>query len=253
MPKLADVIRAICLHMPEVEETVSHGSPEYRVRKKSFAYHTVNHHGDGRLALIVNADKATQAERVGADPGVFFVPAYTGPRGWYGIELSAGLPWPRVAELACEAYQRVAPASLADSAEPLAKVPKPDTVDLRKIDPFFFPKNQKLLQRLRKLCLSLPEVSEGSSFGSPVFRAGKKTFCQFWCKDEAGCAMFWVGRDGQAAFTGDERFDIPPYMGSNGWIRLRFDQGFDEDEVSALLLESYRHFALKRMLVKLDG
>ena len=248
MPSLAEVIRAVCLQMPEAEEASSHGSPEYRVRKKAFATFTVNHHGDGRLALNLNADKQTQVERVEADPKIFFVPAYVGAKGWYGIDLSRGLAWSAVAELVCEAYRRVAPAPLAAAAVPLERVPTPDTVVLQKIDPFFFPKNQKLLERLRKLCLSLPEVGEATAFGSPVFKAGKKTFCQFSCHGEAGCALVWVGPEGQAAFSADDRFDVPPYFGAHGWIRLRLDRRFDEAEVMALLLESYRHFALKRML-----
>jgi predicted DNA-binding protein (MmcQ/YjbR family) len=132
-------------------------------------------------------------------------------------------------------------------------VPNPDTVDIKKIDPFFAPKNQALLEQLRKICLGLPEVAEASSFGSPVFKAGKKSFCQFSTWNGIPAAFFWVGVDRQGAFTMDKRFDIPPYMGHNGWIRLRLDKKFNTKEIESLALESYRHFALKRMLTALDS
>lgn len=248
MPGLNEVVKAMCLHMPEAEEVLSHGLPEYRVRGKAFARYTVNHHGDGKLALILNASPAEQALMVQADPKVFFVPAYVGHRGWYAIDLAQGVPWKRVAELVQEAYCRVAPAPLAKQARPLKKVAKPDTVDLKKIDPFFAPKNQKLLAKLRRLCLSLPETTEDTAFGMPVFKAGKKTFCQFNCYHGRPTALFWVGPEGQTALTADARYTIPAYMGHNGWISLGLNKRFDEAEVHELALQSYRHFALKRML-----
>ena len=252
MPHLNEVVRAMCLCLPEAEEVSSHGSPEYRVRGKAFARYTVNHHGDGKLALILNASPAEQALVVDSDPQLFFVPAYVGHRGWYAIDLAGGLSWRRVAELVRDAYVRVAPAPLGRNAAALAKVSKPDTVDLKKIDPFFAPKNQKLLARLRRACLALPETSEGVSFGMPVFKAGKKTFCQFNCYSGRPTALFWAGPEGQASLKSDPRFSIPPYMGHNGWVALSLDARFDEAEVQALARESYRHYALQRMLKMLD-
>ena len=62
---------------------------------------------------------------------------------------------------------------------------------------------------------------------------------------------FWVGIQGQGLMTQDPRFTIPPYMGHNGWIALDVEQGHDDKELRSLALESYRHFALKRMLATL--
>ena len=42
----------------------------------------------------------------------------------------------------------------------------------------------RVLQRLRKLCLSLPETSEVGSWGHPNFRAGKRTFVTFEWVDQ---------------------------------------------------------------------
>jgi predicted DNA-binding protein (MmcQ/YjbR family) len=252
MPHVQDVIDKICLHFPETEKVISHGSPEYKVRGKSFASFSINHHGDLRVALILNASRETQTMYVESAPKVFFVPPYVGPKGWYGIDLASKVRWERVAELTRDAYVRVAPKTLGEQAVPLKKVPEPDTVDVKKLDPLFAPRNQKRLDSIRKICLALPEASEDATFGSPVFRVGKKTFVQFTTWKGIPCAHFWVGPARQVALTADKRFDIPPYMGHNGWIRLAIDKRFDTEEIEALALESYRHFALKRMLKALD-
>lgn len=56
----------------------------------------------------------------------------------------------------------------------------------------------------------------------------------------------------QTVLTADARFEIPPYMGHNGWIALDVTRSADWDEIRALAEQSYRHFAGKRMLAKLD-
>ncbi len=52
--------------------------------------------------------------------------------------------------------------------------------------------------------------------------------------------------------SNDDRYDISPYTGHNGWIDLDVEDHEDWQEIELLLLESYRHFALKRMLKALD-
>jgi predicted DNA-binding protein (MmcQ/YjbR family) len=86
-----------------------------------------------------------------------------------------------------------------------------------------------------------------------VWRAGKKTFAQaYQYRDEDRLRIaFWVGVERQAMLTGDERYEIPKYMGHNGWIALDVSKHLDADEVSELALFSYRHFALRRMLQQL--
>src|ERR1700730_11291831 len=105
-------VREACLWLPEAQEFVSHGAPNFRVRGKTFATYVVNHHGDGRVALWLNALPGSQELHVGAEPAHFFVPPYVGPRGWLGVVLDRGIAWKRVAALVREAYEKVAPAAL---------------------------------------------------------------------------------------------------------------------------------------------
>jgi len=62
---------------------------------------------------------------------------------------------------------------------------------------------------------------------------------------------FWVGVHAQLLMTDDPRYTIPPYMGHNGWIALDVGRDCDWHEIETLTLQSYRHFALKRMLLLL--
>jgi hypothetical protein len=108
--ELFDTVREICLWLPQSEEFLSHGSPNFRVRGKGFACYVVNHHGDGRVALWIAAPAGAQEAHVRSKPKHFFVPPYVGVRGWLGVNLNTGLSFKTVAELVREAYLKVAPA-----------------------------------------------------------------------------------------------------------------------------------------------
>jgi predicted DNA-binding protein (MmcQ/YjbR family) len=233
---------------------MSHGSPNFRVRGKTFATYAVNHHGDGRVALWLNALPGSQDMHVRAEPAHFFVPPYVGPRGWLGVVLDQGIAWKRVAALVREAYEKVAPAELRAriGKTPPFKAPgRPLTAS--QVDPMKSPRALAVLKPLRRLCLDLPESQEQRQFGYPVWQAGKKTFALARYDGQQLTLSFWVGVDQQGLLTADPRYRIPPYMGHNGWIALDVSTHCDWDEVAALVLQSYRHFALKRMLLQLPG
>ena len=78
---ISQAVREVCLWFPEAEEILSHGSPDFRVRGKTFATYVINHHGDGRIALWLNAPQGAQDHCVQQEPKHYFVPPYVGPRG----------------------------------------------------------------------------------------------------------------------------------------------------------------------------
>ncbi len=248
-----DAVREVCLSFPETEEFLSHGSPNFRVRGKTFAMYTVNHHGDGRIALWLAAPEGAQEHYTRTEPKYFFVPPYVGPRGWLGVHLDKGLSWKRIAEIVRAAYEKVAPPALVRTLGKTIEI-KPPTrkLAIEDFDPLQTRKAQSVLKPLRKMCLALPEVTEGVQFGSPVWRAARKTFAQAYADKKQILFLFWVGVDRQAMFTLDKRYEIPAYMGHNGWIALDVSDGVNWDEVRELALSSYRHFALKRMLNALE-
>ena len=248
-----DAVRGLCLALPDVEAFISHGMPNFRRRKgKVFAILALNHHGDGRIALWLNTPPALQSERVDESPRHFFVPPYVGPSGWLGVRLETGLAWKRVCELVRQAYEH----TLKRPGPPLATpvVPGPSRrPTLADVDPMFTPQAQAAVAAMREVCLALPESSEDTQFGKPVWRAGKKVFAKCYAyRDAPVRAAFWVGVDRQGPMTMDRRFSVPAYLGPGGWIALDVAQGFDLDELRSLALESYRHYASKRMLAALD-
>jgi hypothetical protein len=262
-----EAVREVCLSFPEAEEVVSHGFPDFRVRGKTFASYVVNHHGDGRVALWLNAPLGSQDHYSKSEPKHFFVPPYVGPRGWLGVQLNKGLSWQRVAALVRQAYEKVAPRALTESIGETVQIKPPAALSAEQIDPLKSRRAQTVLTGLRKICLSWPEVAEDQQFGSPVWRAGKKTFVWLHADRNAGGSAaktagrgaarrapprlqlyFWVGVATQSFMTADARFEIPPYIGHQGWIALDVTEHCDWKEVRGLALASYRHFALQRML-----
>ena len=227
---------------------MSHGAPNFRVRGKTFATYVINHHGDGRVALWLNAADGAQELEVRADPENFFIPPYVGPRGWLGVRLDRSIAWKRVAQLVREAYGKVAPPALQArlGATPVIKAPR-KKLSKSDIDPMQSPRAKKVLKQMRAICLRLPESHEAVQFGHPVWQAGKKTFALARYHDQSLTLCFWVGVLQQSLLTADSRYRIPPYMGHNGWIALDVTLDYDAAEVLALALQSYRHFALKRM------
>jgi hypothetical protein len=102
-------------------------------------------------------------------------------------------------------------------------------------------------------CLAKPEKKESTQFGRPVWQAGRKALAQAWAHDGALRLAFWVGIDRQLLLTADERYQIPAYMGHNGWIALDVSERCDWKEIRALAVQSYQHFALRRMLAALES
>jgi predicted DNA-binding protein (MmcQ/YjbR family) len=112
---------------------------------------------------------------------------------------------------------------------------------------------QHPLERLRVLCLALPEATEKETWGSPTFRVRDKIFVMavigdgqlsMWCKASPGGQEVLVGSQ-------PERFYVPPYVGHRGWVGMRLSGARDWRQVADLVEESYRLTAPKRLVALL--
>jgi hypothetical protein len=102
----------ICADLPEVE-VAGDQHHAFSVRKKKFAYHLVDHHGDGRVALECKAPPGENAALVASDPARFFMPKYMAHHGWVGLYLDLlEIDWGEVRELLTDAYLLTAPKRL---------------------------------------------------------------------------------------------------------------------------------------------
>ena len=109
---------AICRALPECEVE---GDQHHRlsVRGRTIGWHTVDHHGDGRVALTLKAAKGENAQLVAADERTFFMPPYMAHHGYVGVYLDIeGVDWEEIRELVTDAYLLAAPKKLAKLVEP---------------------------------------------------------------------------------------------------------------------------------------
>ena len=186
------------------------------------------------------------------EPEYYFVPPYVGPRGWLGIELNKDLDWKTITNRVREAWENTVPKSVSAGLGKTHYIDPPtQKMSPQQIDPFLRKRALDVMGRLQELCQPLPETVSATQFGNPVWKAGKKTFVSSHCYHGRLCLQFWVGADQQSMLSYDQRYKIPAYTGHNGWIELYVEEHADWAEIESLLMNSYRHFALKRMLTAL--
>jgi predicted DNA-binding protein (MmcQ/YjbR family) len=113
------------------------------------------------------------------------------------------------------------------------------------------------LERLRTICLALPETTEKVTWGDPTWRIRNRIFAMqkgnysggrpsVWLKAPEGAQDVLVGID-------PERFFVPPYVGHKGWIGVYLDgKRVDWAWLSGLIEESYRLIAPRRLAARLD-
>lgn len=107
-------VRERALALPEADEVVSHGMPCFGVVKgKKFAYVSLDHHGDGKTALLVKISGADeQAQLIENDPERYYRPAYFGD-GWIAMRLDLGRnDWDEIGEWLARSWRSVAPKKL---------------------------------------------------------------------------------------------------------------------------------------------
>ena len=116
------------------------------------------------------------------------------------------------------------------------------------------PQRQQILERLRGICLGLPETSERPSHGAPSFFVrDKKCFVMLvddhhgdgrfaiWCASPPGNQELLVQAD-------PERFFRPPYVGHRGWLGVMLHGKVDWDEVAGIVEDAFATVAPKKLL-----
>src|SRR5687767_1279202 len=115
------------------------------------------------------------------------------------------------------------------------------------------------LDRVRRICMGFPEVTERLSHGAPTwFVRDKSVFVQFWNRGHHGDTFphLWCaappGVQGELVETEPERFFRPPYVGGRGWLGVRMDVELDWDEVAAIVTDAYRLVAPRKCVALLE-
>jgi hypothetical protein len=113
------------------------------------------------------------------------------------------------------------------------------------------------IERLRAICLALPEVTEKIAWGEPTWRAGKLFAQMDTHHHKADHVAVWLpARPGVQEALVDEdpvQFFRPPYVGHKGWVGVRIDRKPDWRMVAALVREAYRTVAPPHLVQRLDA
>lgn len=120
-PVLARV-RTVALSFPEAYEKVSHGRPAFFAAKMFAMYGgsvkppTKGDYLQYPRSILVKVDESER--RALQQDARFFSPAYLGPSGWLGLDLSAGaVDWNEVRELIDASFRLTAPSKLVEQLD----------------------------------------------------------------------------------------------------------------------------------------
>jgi hypothetical protein len=114
------------------------------------------------------------------------------------------------------------------------------------------------VERLRRICLALPESSERVSHGEPSFFVrDKKQFVMldthhhgaehlgFWCAAPPGVQEELIAEN-------PEQYFRPPYVGHRGWVGVRIDRDPNWAEITEVVRDAHRQVAPKGLSEQLD-
>ncbi|HEY2638042.1 MAG TPA: MmcQ/YjbR family DNA-binding protein [Solirubrobacteraceae bacterium] len=101
------------------------------------------------------------------------------------------------------------------------------------------------LERVRAICLGLPEVNERPSHGHPAFFIRDKRVFAMFMTDHHGdgrLALWLAAPEGmqERLIAGDpDVYFRPPYVGHRGWIGVCLDGGLPWDDVAGALEDAW--------------
>jgi len=112
------------------------------------------------------------------------------------------------------------------------------------------------IERVRAICLALPEATEKIAWGEPTWRVGK-IFAMFntYHHGDPHLSVVLNAEDGvqeSLVRAQPKHFYRPPYVGGAGWIGVRLDTGLDWNIVASLIKDAYRVTAPKKLLRRLE-
>ena len=121
------------------------------------------------------------------------------------------------------------------------------------------PASSAPVDRLRTLCLALPEAHEVEAWGEPTFRVRNKIFAMYAASEThhgAGRPSVWVKSthliQDMLVHEDADRYFAPPYVGPKGWLGIRLDRRPNWKSVEDLLRDAYLLTAPRRIAAKLE-
>jgi len=117
-------------------------------------------------------------------------------------------------------------------------------------------KGEQQIERVRRICLALPETWEKISHGEPTWFVKKKVFAMFSNNHHndghiAVTAPAAIGIQEMLVKKAPRKFYRPPYVGGRGWVGIEVDQVSDK-ELAVHLREAWLLIAPKKLHVLLE-
>ncbi len=116
------------------------------------------------------------------------------------------------------------------------------------------------IDRLRTVCLALPEAHEVEAWSEPTFRVKNKIFAMYAASDThhgAGRPAVWVKSthliQDMLIHDDPDRYFAPPYVGPKGWLGIRLDRRPNWRTVGDLIRDAYLLTAPKRIAAMLGS
>ena len=114
------------------------------------------------------------------------------------------------------------------------------------------PSGQTPVERLRAICLALPETTEKLAWGEPTWRVRGRLFAQLDNHHHgAEHLAVWLpaplGEQESMIFLDPVRFFRPPYVGPRGWVGVRIDRRPNWTLIAAVVKQAYRVVAPSRL------
>lgn len=113
-----------------------------------------------------------------------------------------------------------------------------------------------LIERVRALCLALPEAFELEAWEHPTFRVGSgrgKMFC-IAASDGSSIRLKADPAEREALLAQGDPFYVPPYVGAKGWVGVRLDRpNVDWEEVAELIATGYCLIAPRRLATQVTS
>jgi predicted DNA-binding protein (MmcQ/YjbR family) len=119
--------------------------------------------------------------------------------------------------------------------------------------------DERLVERLRRICMALPGANERLSHGEPTWFAGRGKVFAMLDDHHHGAAHLsvWLPQPlglQEALIAGDpSRFFRPPYVGPSGWVGVVLDTRPSWRQVADLVEQGFRQVAARKLVAQLDG
>jgi hypothetical protein len=114
-----------------------------------------------------------------------------------------------------------------------------------------FEQDEEQMQRVRRICMEMPQCEEKLSHGEPTWFVRNRVFVMFANNHHNdGHVAVWLpalpGMQESLIEASPDTFFRPPYVGTKGWVGIELDQVGDE-ELRSLVFEAWKLINPKRL------